>query len=618
MKAIKISLFLVGILSTMSLNAASGDEEKHKLLQSLSRRNIAYSEEIPVDSVIAWGEQLETVLEQEGRNRELFELKLLITNAYCSRGDISLAVNKVHEMLQKAKEMNESYFGSALASLGIGDTYTASNMARNALESYEEALDILDRLPSAIDFKKRVLLQVILALLQEDNAEKAAPYVIEINNLIPIPDPESDVEKDPLLPLLTIYNAYYYTQIGELNKAKSYLDAASVLVQDEKENPITITLDFLKGYYYEKKGKYNLAFIEFDKFTPEIQKKLDPNRYADFTAHKAQLLVKMGSINEACLLYQQMNALKDSLSTKSYARQINQLHMIYKVNQIELENQTQRNKQNHSFIVIAICLLIIIIVLAVYIKLSNKQLSDSKQKLEKAKTHADDSVKAKSMILSNMSHEIRTPLNALTGFSAILTEDSIDSATRQQCNEIIQQNSELLLKLINDVIDLSSLEFGKMQFNFKDSDAVVICRNVVETVEKIKQTSADILFRTSLDSLILYTDEARLQQVLINLLINATKFTPSGSITLELELKSKGIALLTVTDTGCGIPLERQKQIFNRFEKLDELAQGTGLGLSISQLIVMHFGGKIWIDPQYAEGSRFCFTHPIKNQQAQP
>jgi signal transduction histidine kinase len=110
----------------------------------------------------------------------------------------------------------------------------------------------------------------------------------------------------------------------------------------------------------------------------------------------------------------------------------------------------------------------------------------------------------------------------------------------------------------------------------------------------------------------LRTDEARLQQVLINLLINATKFTTEGSITLTLEKESETIALFTVTDTGCGILREKQDQIFNRFEKLNEGAQGTGLGLSICQLIIEQIGGRIWIDPDYTEGARFRFTHPVR------
>ena len=211
-----------------------------------------------------------------------------------------------------------------------------------------------------------------------------------------------------------------------------------------------------------------------------------------------------------------------------------------------------------------------------------------------------------------MSHEIRTPLNALSGFSSLLTEEGLDNETRRQCNDVILQNSELLLKLINDVIDLSSLEFGKIQFSIAKHDVVGICRNVTDTVSKVKQTQAEIHFITEQESMEIETDDSRLQQVLINLLINATKFTPQGSIILEVKKGSKEELLFSVTDTGCGIPKEKQATIFQRFEKLNENAQGSGLGLSICQLIIEHIGGKIWIDPSYTNGSRFCFTHPIR------
>ena len=172
---------------------------------------------------------------------------------------------------------------------------------------------------------------------------------------------------------------------------------------------------------------------------------------------------------------------------------------------------------------------VVLIIIAIFrIKRTNNRLLQSQQEQEKAKKQAEKSIHTKSLFLSNMSHEIRTPLNALSGFSAILTEESIDNETKQQCNDIIQQNSELLLKLINDVIDLSSLEIGKMQFKFNECDIVALCRNVIDMVEKIKQTQAEVRFSTSLSSLKLTTDSARLQQVLINLLINATKFTAQG------------------------------------------------------------------------------------------
>ena len=236
--------------------------------------------------------------------------------------------------------------------------------------------------------------------------------------------------------------------------------------------------------------------------------------------------------------------------------------------------------------------------------------------VERLRTDAENATSAKSIFLSNMSHEIRTPLNALSGFSSLLTEEGLDDDTRRQCNEVILQNSELLLKLINDVIDLSSLEFGKIQFCINKYNVVNICRNVIDTVSKIKQTQAAICFITELESMDIETDDARLQQVLINLLINATKFTSQGSIILELRKQSEQELLFSVTDTGCGIPKEKQAAIFRRFEKLNENAQGSGLGLSICQLIIEHIGGKIWIDSDYTGGSRFFFTHPIRQSQS--
>ena len=145
---------------------------------------------------------------------------------------------------------------------------------------------------------------------------------------------------------------------------------------------------------------------------------------------------------------------------------------------------------------------------------------------------------------------------------------------------------------------------------------VALCRSTIETVERVKRTSAEILFQTPLDELELYTDSIRLQQVLINLLINATKFTSNGTITLLLDVDTENKqAVFTVEDTGCGIPLSKQSTIFSRFEKLHEGIQGSGIGLALCQFIVEHLKGRIWIDPKYTSGARFVFTHPLNNNE---
>ena len=155
-----------------------------------------------------------------------------------------------------------------------------------------------------------------------------------------------------------------------------------------------------------------------------------------------------------------------------------------------------------------------------------------------------------------------------------------------------------------------------ISMTIKGQDAVKICREVIETVAASYKLQVELRFDTSLTSLMIDTDDSRLRQVLINLLVNATKFTTQGSIVLRLErsIDDADMALFSVTDTGCGIPLEKQKLIFERFEKLNDFVQGTGLGLSICLLILKRLKGKIWIDDKYTEGARFCFLHPLKSE----
>lgn len=214
-----------------------------------------------------------------------------------------------------------------------------------------------------------------------------------------------------------------------------------------------------------------------------------------------------------------------------------------------------------------------------------------------------------------MSHEIKTPLNALAGFSEILITPGIDDEVRAQCNDVIRLNSDLLLHLVNDVVDVSCLDVANMRFSVVPHEVVALCRNVVEMLRNIKQTSAEMIFETELSALEMETDPCRLQQVLINLLVNATKFTKEGYITLTLRINEVGVPEFMVTDTGCGIPLENQEAVFGRFEKLNEGIQGTGLGLSICKLIINRMGGDIRVDSTYSKGARFIFTHPLKQEE---
>ena len=243
-------------------------------------------------------------------------------------------------------------------------------------------------------------------------------------------------------------------------------------------------------------------------------------------------------------------------------------------------------------------------------------LEVSGEELLVAKEKAEESNRLKTAFLANMSHEIRTPLNAIVGFSSVLVSDDSSPAEKEQYCDIIQKNSDLLLHLINDILDISRMESGRIKFVWEECDVVELCQTALSTVEYGRKTSALFLFETPVPSLVVKTDAQRLKQVLINLLSNAAKFTPSGSIKLTVAIDKQHQQLeLSVSDTGCGIPPDKSEKVFERFEKLNEYSQGTGLGLAISRLIIENLGGKIWVDKDYTEGARFVFTHPLTKKE---
>ena len=253
---------------------------------------------------------------------------------------------------------------------------------------------------------------------------------------------------------------------------------------------------------------------------------------------------------------------------------------------------------------------------SLYFYYHTKKLKDelevSEGALREAKDRAEESSRLKSAFLANMSHEIRTPLNAIVGFSDVLSAGGASEEEQRGYFEIIRTNSDLLLRLINDILDVSRLEADRVILSLESCNVVQICQQVVASVAQARRSTNQFLFECEREVVEMRTDVQRLQQVVINLLSNADKFTKEGTITLKLELDTaRNVAVFSVTDTGCGIPLDKQKRGFERFEKLNEYVHGTGLGLSICKLTVEKWGGEIWIDPAYTDGARFMFTHPM-------
>lgn len=612
-------MLLGQILYTSVLSAHTiANQEKQSILQSLVKRQVLYDDSISIDSVIAWSEQLLPTQQSNEDRTTYFLLQLQLANAYTLRGDISLATNRAQLMYEEAKA-TDYQFGMVVANQAIGDAYnTIANMGDKALESYQDALTELSNISDQHPYRAQLLLKMSNVLQRKGRLEEAEKILEELEKILyQEPDYPTDF-------FFCIEKTNFAISHGHLSQ--DYLDEANIwlhkmdsIYQLHPEKFYRFHLDYTTAAYYRAMGNWDKQYWKqaldiYSKLQAEYSGNKRSTYYRWTSLEKIDDCKIQGMAMEACRIYQELYPPIDTLASQSYIRQINTIKAKYQVDKAETASNNEYNKIITSILVGTMALVTLFVLLAILLKRQREKVKLSTQKLATSRINAENAMRAKSVFLSNMSHEIRTPLNALSGFSSLLTEEGLDDETRRQCNEVIQQNSELLLKLINDVIDLSSLEFGKLQFCIAQHDAVSICRNVIDTVNKVKQTQAELTFTTELEEMPIETDDSRLQQVLINLLINATKFTPQGSIVLKLEKETDDTVLFTVTDTGCGIPKDKQANIFQRFEKLNENAQGSGLGLSICQLIIEHIGGQIWIDSEYAEGSRFCFTHPISQK----
>ncbi|MCI6390655.1 MAG: ATP-binding protein [Parabacteroides distasonis] len=248
-----------------------------------------------------------------------------------------------------------------------------------------------------------------------------------------------------------------------------------------------------------------------------------------------------------------------------------------------------------------------------YKKLAQANLVKQNKELEVALEKAKESDQMKSAFLANMSHEIRTPLNAIVGFSNLMNTDiELSKAERENFTELINTNSDLLLNLINDILDLSRIESGRMSFSFQQYSLNELISTIYQTFQVLMPENVELRMQIPEKSISIPTDKLRLTQVITNFLSNAIKFTQKGYILIGYEYREEGRHVhIFVEDTGIGIPKEKQDAVFNRFTKLDEFAKGTGLGLSICKVIAERFDGYIAVESEIGKGSRFSIILPL-------
>lgn len=545
-------------------------------------------------------------LDESQRYYTYFELERILIKSSLFRGEIRMAIAQSDQMYSKARALAYP-FGNALALNAMGEVYSYTGRLREAGAAYEESLRLLDGMDGEDVHIRMLLVELIDYNLRIRNVNGASRYLARLN-LYP-EDRLSPLE----LAMRHISNASCQLFKGDL-KAASHCLVQIGQLETQLIPEIRQYLLIIDARYLVATGAHEAALAAYNDFLQTEYARINHNIYKEALLEKADLLVKMGNKEEAYGQYGKVFSYIKTSFEKNYPKEIDRLCTRFQADQLAYQNERDRIVSMRFYlagIIVSVLFLIFLLVLG-WKKIFRLKRSQIRQEAMKEK--AVQAIQRKNMFLSNMSHEVRTPLNAIVGFSAVLTDEdeSFDDESRREFSEIIKVNSFQLLKLINDILDFSDFENDNITFNIRTPDAVKLCNEVVETVMASRKLEVEMRFDTDLSVLMLDTDDARLRQVLINLLVNAAKFTEQGSIVLELKMDDADTALFSVTDTGCGIPPEKQHLIFERFEKLNDFVQGSGLGLSICQLIVKYMNGKLWVDSGYTRGARFCFTHPLK------
>lgn len=599
-------------------------KQYYKSLAALGRY---YTNEFQLDSIIYYVNIVDSLSQSRKEiPNEYFAVHNYLCRYYLIVQDYELAMNEAVKLQIRAEQ--SGYMPGQVYSLeNLGLIYHVVGRKDEAAQCFEKAISLLKEIEDDPLYRLQLMEPLIRIYLFQKKFEKVEGLLTEYASLIQTLETNKgilpayySIDREHFL--LNIYSLSLCIGQNEMKQASVVVtEATRLLDQSFDDDALSLYHLTISNYYYKAKD-YSLAIEHLEN--------VSNNEYIqDALILKSEIFNAIGKRDSALAVNKRLLDLRKQQNVTAYTQQVDQLRSLRTLNEQELQIlqfQTQRQelKNKQSQLIALILLFTILLIFLVFlirhlIRIRNlkndlvkekQSLKTTNENLVVAREKAERADRMKSNFVANMSHEIRTPLNAIVGFSTLLSDSSGEE--RNEYIQTINNNSDLLLSLVNDVLDLSQMGNDSFVLHFQQVDIHACCSNALNSIHhrinpgvKLKFTHPDMPYIT-------YTAPLRLQQLLVNLLINAAKFTDKGEIHLDYKVdEPAGKITFTVTDTGCGIPLDKQKIIFNRFERVDNIKQGAGLGLSICQAISDRFGGTLYIDSTYTQGSRFVFILPV-------
>lgn len=599
----------------------------------------------------------------------IFNAWNMYINCLLKKRDYKSALSELMASQKEAYRMNDEY-GIGQSFIKLGDCYFQQSMYDKSIVQYQKGIDYFlntsDKKNQAYDAYHKISLSYTCLLkypsaidndllflskwpVKQDYGKAYLNLACCYYSLGKIEEGNEYSDKyfkwEKQYRLSHSKDSFYYLML--INYHAAHKDYNKALLCTDSLNDSILSFG-QRLNIYKAKGDYKRAFENYVTYTKLLQKQFSnniSNKISEYTAlfdnEKLKSEKNALALKNSSLQVKQLQSAQQMLQLDRQRKglELSNVHLELNNKNLKLLNQYQemlkqkaeterlREKARSSDIIsqknrsiatlLALVLAIITISSFVYILLRRKveqQLKREKVAAEQAREEAERADRLKTLFLQNMSHEIRTPLNAIVGFSSIMAEqaEELDEKTKADYIGLISNNTDQLTTLINDILDLSSLESGYYKVNYEDVDLNDLCSQAIESVKGREKEGVALRFDAPYDSLTIRTDHVRTSQVITNFLTNACKYTDEGSITLTYERQDENV-VISVTDTGRGIDIANADKIFNRFEKLDSFVQGTGIGLNICLRIAQLLHGEVKLDTSYKGGSRFLFVIPTGN-----
>lgn len=407
--------------------------------------------------------------------------------------------------------------------------------------------------------------------------------------------------------------AYYYNKL--LEYIRLYPEASNVTPEYDY---LSTSVEYYKSLKdYRRVIALNDSLITFLSRYPQFK----PN-VVIIKQEQVALYDSLHMYKEAYQTYKECSILLDSARIKNMEEHMDNLEIQKNVNQLiiektALELELEKNKARAylflSLFLLSACAIIYVAFRLWKMKALYKNLQESNRQVIIASEKAQESEKMKNAFIKNMCHEVRTPLNAINGFSELITSEDCSILEKLEFSKIIYTNCTQLTSMMNDVLIIAQLDSSSGPLPTTPANIQILCMHEMEMLKKDQmKTAIEYRLEGEQSDDPVCVNRTYFSLVITHLLNNANKFTQKGSITLSyLQNKTEETVTVTVTDTGCGIPSDKQEWVFERFTKANEFIQGSGLGLYLSKLIILRMNGKIEIDPTYTQGTRILFTIPV-------